>query len=103
MTVATVCAWRETGADAWRCGPVRFAPGESDGAGWLFGLLADGSPEAYAEFAEDYWERPVDVEAVRAVLTGATLTPGITKALSPTADFALMAKAVRALGHPVHP
>lgn len=100
---ATVCAWRETDADAWQCGPVRFAPDESDGADWLFGLLADGSPEAYAEHAEDYWERPVDIEPVRAVLTGAALTPDIVAALSPTADFANISTRVRALGHPVHP
>lgn len=100
---ATVCAWRETKADAWQCGPVWFAPDESDGSDWLFGLLADGSAEAYAEFARDYWERPVDIDAVRTVLAGAALTPGITTALSPTADFATMAKAVRALGHPVRP
>ncbi|MFD4787795.1 hypothetical protein ACFWN1_12235 [Streptomyces sp. NPDC058459] len=100
---ATVCAWHETGANTWQCGPVRFAPDESDGADWLFGLLAEGSPDAYAEFAEDYWERPVDTEAVRAVLAGAALTPALTAALSPTADFPAIAKAVRTLGHPVHP
>ncbi|WP_237525810.1 hypothetical protein [Streptomyces sp. SID4985] len=27
---ATVCAWRETGAAAWRCGPVTFADDESE-------------------------------------------------------------------------
>ncbi|MEU6815960.1 hypothetical protein [Streptomyces sp. NPDC046860] len=100
---ATVCAWREKGTDAWRCGPVELGPIESDGADWLFDLLTDGSPRAYAEFAEDYWERPVDIEAVRAVMAGAALTPDITAALSPTADFASIASRVRATGHPVRP
>ncbi|MFJ6935569.1 hypothetical protein [Streptomyces sp. NPDC101132] len=98
---ATVCAWRETGSARWACGPVEFGGGESDGADWLFDLLADGSPEAYARFAEDYYERPVDLEAVRSVLRGAPLTRETVAALSPAADFESVAVTARALDHPV--
>ncbi|MFF4653081.1 hypothetical protein [Streptomyces sp. NPDC001380] len=96
---ATVCAWRETGATRWRCGPVAFAPGETDGADRLFDLLADGSPEAYVAFAEDSYERPCGRDAVAALLAGAPLDRRTVAALSATADFAAVAARARALGH----
>ncbi|QLE73234.1 hypothetical protein FGW37_18035 [Streptomyces rectiverticillatus] len=101
---ATLCAWRETGAGAWQCGPVVFEDGETDGA-WLFELLADGTLEArakaYAEDAEDYWERPVDRAAVASVLAGEPLTATVVAALNPSADFAAVAAEAAALGFPV--
>ncbi|MDY0815448.1 hypothetical protein [Kitasatospora purpeofusca] len=95
---ATVCAWRESGGDGWSCGPVRFGPEETDGAEGLFGLLVDGGPEAYAGFAEDYFERPVDRGAVAAVLAGAPLTRRAVGSLSAAADFGAVAARARAMG-----
>ncbi|MBO1414912.1 hypothetical protein [Streptomyces sp. FH025] len=99
---ATVCAWHETGSAGWQCGPVEFADGETDGANWLFELLtaADGT-RAFVGFAEDYYERPVDREAVESVLTGAPLDRRTVAALAPDADFDAIAARARALGHPV--
>ncbi|MFD0526728.1 hypothetical protein [Kitasatospora arboriphila] len=98
---ATVCAWRETGADAWQCGPVAFGPGESDGAGWLFELLVDGSAEAVRRDAEDYYGRAVDPQAVAAVLAGVPLDRRTVGALDPAADFAAVAERARRTGHAV--
>ncbi|MFF7994721.1 hypothetical protein ACFZDG_33730 [Kitasatospora xanthocidica] len=99
---ATVCAWYETGSTAWRCGPVEFADDEGDGADWLFDLLtpADGV-RAFADYAEESYERSVDEEAVAAVLTGATLDRRTVAALSADVDFDTVATKARALGHPV--
>ncbi|MFI9311032.1 hypothetical protein [Streptomyces triculaminicus] len=98
---ATVCAWRETEAAEWHCGPVEFDADESDGADWLFGLLADGSADAYASFAEDYYEKAVNLEAVRAVLAGAPLARGTVTSLSATADFESVASQARVLGYTI--
>ncbi|MEV7547626.1 hypothetical protein [Streptomyces sp. NPDC089915] len=98
---ATVCAWRETGADAWRCGPVEFGTGESDGAGWLFELVADGSAEAICADAEEYHGRPVDRRAVAALLAGTPLDRRTVGALDPAADPDVMADRARTLGYPV--
>lgn len=103
---ATVCAWRETADDAWRCGPVEFhGPAEDpDGAEYLFAELADGSAEAFALYAAHNHERRVDrvaVEPVRAVLDGAVLTPELAAALNPAVPFATVAKAAAAMGYPV--
>ncbi|MEV4443121.1 hypothetical protein AB0K09_29760 [Streptomyces sp. NPDC049577] len=98
---ATVCAWRETGASAWGCGPVVFEEGETDGADWLFGTLANGSAEAYAADAEDYFGRSVDRAAVAAVLGGGPLTRDVVAALNPAADYGAPAAEAAAMGYPV--
>ncbi|WP_335940762.1 hypothetical protein [Streptomyces sp. PTD5-9] len=83
------------GDTAWRTGSaIAFPPGseDPDGSGFLFGLLTDRSPEAVRAHFEDYYERPVPLDAVRHVLAGLPLTPAITAALNPTAlsDAALL-------------
>ncbi|MDH6114845.1 hypothetical protein P3T36_001196 [Kitasatospora sp. MAP12-15] len=98
---ATVCAWRETGDTAWRCGAVVFEDGDSDGAEWLFDLLADGGAEAYAEYASAYFGRPIDRPAVASVLAGLPLAPQTVAALDPSADFAAVAAVATAIGFPV--
>ncbi|BFV57650.1 hypothetical protein KCMC57_up27540 [Kitasatospora sp. CMC57] len=98
---ATVCAWREAGDTRWRCGPVEFAPDESDGADWLFDLVADGSPDAYVSYAEDYFERSVHRDAVAAVLAGAPLTRGTVASLSPSAGYEDISEQARRLGYSV--
>ncbi|WP_206300188.1 hypothetical protein [Streptomyces mangrovisoli] len=98
---ATVCVWRETGDTEWRCGPVEFAPDASDGADWLFDVVVDRSPRAYLRFAEQYFERSVDPDAVAAILAGSPLTRRTVACLSPTVDYGAVAERARGLGHPL--
>ncbi|MFE6867728.1 hypothetical protein ACFVFS_14300 [Kitasatospora sp. NPDC057692] len=98
---ATVCVWREEGDTEWRCGPVEFTPDESDGADWLFGLLIDESPDAYVNFAEDYFERSVDRDAVAAVLRGSLLSRGTIASLSSSPDYEAIAQEAHRLGYSV--
>lgn len=93
--LVTACLWREADDTAWRTGPaIVFPPGseDPDGSGYLFHLLADRSPEAVRAHFEDYYERPVPLDAVRHVLAGHALTPAIASALNPAAlsDDALL-------------
>ncbi|MFJ6010601.1 hypothetical protein [Streptomyces sp. NPDC092952] len=84
----TACIWRETADTTWHTGSaIAFPPDNEspDGAGYLFHLLADRSPEAVRSHFEDYYERPVPLDAVRHVLTGLPLTPETTAALAPPA------------------
>lgn len=84
----TVCLWWEPGDTAWRTGSAIAYPAGSedpDGSGFLFHLLTDRSPEAVRAHFEDYYERPVPLEAVRHVLAGHPVTQATTRALNPTA------------------
>ncbi|MEW1545067.1 hypothetical protein [Streptomyces tsukubensis] len=82
----TVCLWRETDDTAWHTGPAISFPvgsGDPDGSGFLFHLLTDRSPEAVQAHFEDYYERPVPLDAIRHVLAGHPLTPAIAASLNP--------------------
>ncbi|MFJ1899243.1 hypothetical protein [Streptomyces sp. NPDC088115] len=81
----TACLWRETGDTVWSVGSgIDFPPGseDPDGSGFLFRLLADRSPEAVQAYFEDYYERPVPLEAVRHVLAGHPLTSAVAATLN---------------------
>ncbi|MFD8023865.1 hypothetical protein ACFV6G_25990 [Streptomyces lavendulae] len=85
----TACLWRETGDTAWRTGrAIDFPTGSTDpdGSGFLFRLLTDRSPETVQAHFEDYYERPVPLEAIHHVLAGHPLTQPVTTALNPTAS-----------------
>ncbi|MBR7835354.1 hypothetical protein KDL01_18920 [Actinospica durhamensis] len=100
---ATVCAWRETDDTQWRCGPVEFdeASRDPDGADHLFGTLVAGTATAYADYARDYFECDIDVDAVATILDGRPLTAAVVAALNPDAAFTEVAKAAIAAGYPV--
>ena len=86
FTRVTVCLWRETGDTAWRTGSaIDFPAGHEspDGSGFLFHLITDRSPETVQAHFEDYYERPVPLDAVRHVLAGHPVTPAIAAALNP--------------------
>ncbi|SFY48806.1 hypothetical protein STEPF1_02032 [Streptomyces sp. F-1] len=104
MPVVTACIWREAGDDRWQAGTIDFpeeTTGDPDGAAFLFGLLADRSPEAFQRWAEDYHEVPVDLEAVRHVLSSRPLTEAVVRALNPEASLAALAQDIAEIGYPV--
>ncbi|WP_447006741.1 hypothetical protein ACRAKI_09840 [Saccharothrix isguenensis] len=99
----TVCLWREHADDAWRHGDIAFPDGDQDhdGADWLFALLTDPTPEAFQEWAQDYYGKPVDLDAVRHVLAGQPLTADVVAALNPATTLAAVADKVAATGFPI--
>ncbi|MFE9634302.1 hypothetical protein [Streptomyces sp. NPDC006463] len=101
VQVATVVFWREASDTAWRAGPVEIPADTDDGTGHLFRVLAAGTPEAYVDFAEGYYERDVDLDAVRHVFALSPLTETVVKTLNPHADLAAAAEAAEATGYPV--
>jgi hypothetical protein len=101
--LATVCFWRGTDDTAWSCGDVDLpADGgaDPDGADWLFGLLADGTPEAYLEFAHDYYEVALAIDDVRHVYAQRLLTNDLVRALNPTLRLEDLAEDREAIGYP---
>lgn len=100
----TVCFWREVHDDAWRCGDVALPTGrgaDADGADRLFGLLADGRPEAYREFAEDYYGTEVDLDAVRRVYALHPLTVDLVARLNPETSLRDLADDQAEIGYPL--
>ncbi|GAA4935345.1 hypothetical protein [Actinoplanes utahensis] len=91
---ANICFWRRSGGDVWH-GRGR------DDVGWLFELLIDGTPAAYQEFAEDYYEEDVDLEAVAEVFALRPLTDPLVKRLNPDVTVAYLADDIAEIGYPL--
>ncbi|WP_335936587.1 hypothetical protein [Streptomyces sp. PTD5-9] len=99
----TVCLWRESGDPEWRTGRIDFGGArrdDVDGARYLFGFLTDGNPERYRDWAQDYYGKPVDLDAVRHVHALRPLTPEVVSALNPEVTPAQLRAAVEAIGYP---
>ncbi|MEU9477033.1 hypothetical protein [Streptomyces sp. NPDC048191] len=104
MPLVTACMWRETGDGGWAAGTIDFpgeASGDPDGAGHLFQLLVDRSPEAFQRWAEDYYEVPVSLEAVRHVFSSRSLTEEVARALNPEIVLADLAEDISDIGYPM--
>ncbi|MFH8582464.1 hypothetical protein [Streptomyces zaomyceticus] len=101
---ATVCLWREVTDSEWKCGDVQV-PSEdeedADGAEWLFGLLLEGSAEAYLEFAGDYYEVAPPLEAVQHIYDLKPLTREVVSALNPAVRLEDLADDITQIGYPV--
>lgn len=95
---ATVCFWRTTEDDAWRCGPVENVG--ADGADELFELIADGRPEAYLTFAEEYYEVALDLEAIRHVYALMPLTEYVVTSLNRHRRLTDLTDDIAEIGYP---
>ncbi|MFE2644500.1 hypothetical protein ACFXDO_18295 [Streptomyces nigra] len=102
VPVVTACLWREATDDQWRHGAIDFPAGYSDpdGATGLFGLLVDRSPRAFQRFAEDSYEVPVDLEAVRYVYALRPLDERLVSWLNAEVTLADLAEDIAEIGYP---
>jgi hypothetical protein len=73
---------------------------DPDGATGLFELLVDRSPEAFQRFAEDYYEVPVDLEAVSQVYALRPLSPELVSLLNPEVSLTGLAQDISEVGYP---
>jgi hypothetical protein len=90
---ANICLWRETGGEQWHGRGL-------DDVAWLFELLVDGTPGAYQEFAEDYYEEDVDLEAVTEVFALRPLTDGLVRRLNPDVTVTYLADDIAEIDYP---
>ena len=104
ILLATVCLWRETGDDRWHAGDVTFPQHDDpDGSNWMFDTLLDPTGAEYADFAGDYYERPVDAEAVAEFWQSRQLTTDLVRRLNPSVTTAGLAADLAAMGWPPRP
>ncbi|WP_328669327.1 hypothetical protein [Streptomyces sp. NBC_00328] len=101
--VVTACLWRETGAPSWQTGQITYPADhpDPDGSARLFELLLAPTPEAFQAFAEDYYEMPVDIEALRQVYELRPLGLPQIIALNSGASVSEVVVAAREMGYPL--
>ncbi|MEU0083143.1 hypothetical protein [Streptomyces sp. NPDC006274] len=103
MPAVTFCLWRRTDDGHWHAGRIEFPDDrdDPDGSGWMLDLLLDPTPDAFQSFAEDYYEKPVDLEAVRHIYDWRPLTQDVVARLNPAASLTDVAKEAKEMGYPV--
>ncbi len=83
----TFCIWRKYTDSSWQVGSIDYPEGnDPDGSEELLSIL-DGRPTTYKEFAEDYYEKEVNLYAVEHIYQHRPLTSEIVAALN--ADVSL--------------
>ena len=102
--VATVCVWRLHEDSVWRTGDIDFPrtdrTEDPDGAAWMFGLLAEGTPDAYCAYAADYFEVALDPLDVRQIFEHRPLTPDLVRRINADADLASLTGTLETIGYP---
>jgi hypothetical protein len=98
--LATVVFWRRASDPAWSCGDVSVPAPAADGADELFALLADGRPEGYQEFAQEYYAMDVDLPPVQHCYRLRPLTRSVVAALNPDLELADLEADRQQIGYP---
>ncbi len=85
----TFCIWRTYTDTRWQRGSIQFPAYQrfdgsdySDGSDDLLKIL-DGDPRTYTRWAQDYYERPVNLEAVTAIYRHNPVTSDLIATLDP--------------------
>jgi hypothetical protein len=100
ILLATVVFWREAAAPAWSCGEVALPTPDADGADDLFEILTDARPEAYQEYAQEYYEVDVDLRSVQHCYQLRPLTRSAVAALNPGLELADLEADRKQIGYP---
>jgi hypothetical protein len=65
----TFCIWRRLQDNSWQCGKINYPDGKDpDGSEDLLAIL-DGKPETYQAWAEEYYEHPINLDAIKRIYT----------------------------------
>jgi hypothetical protein len=96
----TFCVWRIDTDDMWHRGNITFPSGvDPDGSEDLLGNL-DGNPQTYQDWAESYYEHPVDLVAVSLIYEQKPLTLEIIRALNPDVSLQQLADDITEIEYP---
>ena len=92
--------WRTYDDDQWHTGRISYPLGDDpDGSAWMLAIL-DGHPATYQRWAEDYYQRPVDLAIVEHVYAHKPLTNQIVRSLNPETNLAELAEDIAKIGYP---
>ena len=100
MGDTTFCIWRRKVDPSWQVGQIDYPEEDDpDGSEDLLFIL-DGAPTTYREFAEQYYERPVDLAAVTHVYEQKPLTSEILEALNAEVSREDLKSDLEQIGYP---
>lgn len=80
----TFCVWHTSGR--WQCGSMTFPNDEEDGSSRLLATILL-TPDAYCDWAREYYERDLDPAIVAEVYAGTSVDVDLIAALNPDRDL----------------
>jgi hypothetical protein len=96
----TFCIWRKYTDSSWQVGSIDYAEGDDpDGSEDLLCVL-DSQPSTCKEFAEEYYEREVDLSAVKHICQHKALTSEIVAALNADVALGELKSDIEEIGYP---
>jgi hypothetical protein len=96
----TFCIWRQYQDADWQRGTVAFPAGtDPDGSADLLSCL-DGDPQTYQQWASDYYDHVVDLDAVAHIYAHRPLIPRILAILNPDLGLEDLAEDIGEIGYP---
>jgi len=96
----TFCIWRKYTDSSWQVGRIDYLEGDDpDGSEGLLFIL-DGQPSTYKEFAEEYYERGIDLSAVEHIYQHKALTSEIVNALNADVSLGELKSDIEEIGYP---
>jgi hypothetical protein len=95
----TFCVWRTYQSTSWQHGDIMFPePPDADGSAYLLRHL-DGNPHSYQKWAEGYYGRDIDLEAVNHIYAHQPLTNEIITILNSNSSMQELAKEIAGIGY----
>ncbi|MBL0320395.1 MAG: hypothetical protein IPP74_14065 [Alphaproteobacteria bacterium] len=100
MTDTTFCIWRRYSDNNWQQDKMKLQSGNDfDGSMSLLSPL-DGSPKTYKIWAEEYYERSVNLKAITAIYTHTTLSQELIDMLNDDLSLDDLQKDCDEIGYP---
>ncbi|GIO08749.1 hypothetical protein J31TS6_47770 [Brevibacillus reuszeri] len=93
----TFCLWREPGDTEWRTGEIANPEQLDDGSDFLLGMIYE-TAEDYIEWAKDYYEIELPVDAVKSIFQSRTISEKAILKLNPERNAELAVKELGAIG-----
>lgn len=101
MADTTFCIWRTSEDSDWNCGRIEYPQGDDpDGSENLLWML-DAEPLTYQTFSEKYYERSVNIEAVRQIYDYTLLTEDLARQFSHDLSWDALKKDALEIGYPI--
>jgi hypothetical protein len=100
IEATTFCIWRRYIDSSWQVGKIDYPDeGDPDGSEYMLSIL-DGKPLTYKEFAEEYYEKKLDLNAIEHVYRHGPLTGEIVSRLNNEITLESLAADLEEIGYP---
>lgn len=103
IPATTFCIWRLYVDTAWHVGPIEYPDeGDPDGSEYMLAML-DGRPSTYKQFAEEYYEKQFDLEAIEHLYRHDALTAEVVSRLNNEITLESLRADIKQIDYPSGP